>query len=126
MPTKKPVPLPDSLRYLQPFVNSLAKLPPEDLNEDVDPSPLEAALRKRLHGLQEQAAKAKLAKDRQLLERWLKTQAHHPAHWVLGFLSSPDLATQLTAPAQPPLRGPEMTFEAPGGWKVKKCRFGWT
>ena len=27
MPTKKPTPLPDSLRYLQPFANALAKLP---------------------------------------------------------------------------------------------------
>ena len=38
-------PLPDALRYLQPFVNSLAKLPREALNEDIDASRLESALR---------------------------------------------------------------------------------
>ncbi len=123
MPTKRPASLPDSLRYLQPFVNSLAKLSPEDLNEDIDASRLESALRKRLRGLDEEAAEAELANDRDLLERWLKTERDHPAHWVLGFLLSPDLATHLTQPAQPPPRGPEMTFEAPSGWRIKTVPF---
>src|SRR5829696_7933767 len=118
MPTKKPAPLPDSLRYLQPFANALAKLPPEDRNEDVDASRLEAALRKRVRGLDEEAAEAELTNDRNLLERWLKADRNHPAYWILGFLLSPDLATHLTRPPEPPPRGPEMAFKAPGGWKV--------
>ena len=123
MSAKKPARLPEPLRYLQPFVNSLAKLPPEDLNEDVDPTRLESALRNRLRGLDEEAADAELAKDRGLLERWLRTQADHPAHWVFGFLLSPDLVTHLTQPAPPTPRGPEMTLESPRGWKVKKVPF---
>lgn len=111
------------MRYLQPFTNALAKLPPEGLNEDVDASRLEAALRKRVRGLDEEAADAQLAKDRNLLERWLKDKPDHPAHWIRGFLLSPDLATHLTQPPEPPPRGPEMLFEAPDGWGVKTVPF---
>src|SRR6266540_5805515 len=117
MPTKKPAALPETLRYLQPFANALAKLAPEDLNEDVDASALESALRKRVRGLDEEAADAELAKDRAVLERWLKAKPDHPAHWILGFLLSPDIAMHLTHPAEPPPRGPQMDFEAPSGWK---------
>jgi len=123
MPTKKPAPLPEPLRYLQPFANALAKLAPEDLNEDVDASRLDAALRKRVRGLDDEAAEGELAKDRDLLERWLTDKPDHPAHWIRGFLLSEDLAAHLTQPAEPPPRGPEMFFEAPSGWKVKKVPF---
>jgi hypothetical protein len=123
MPTNKPTRLPEPLRHLQPFANALAKLPPENLNEDVDASRLEAALRKRVRGLDEEAADAALTKDRDLLERWLEDKPDHPAHWIRGFLLCPDLATQLTKPAEPPPRGPEMFFEAPTGWKVKRVPF---
>ncbi|MDB5328303.1 MAG: hypothetical protein JWM57_3872 [Phycisphaerales bacterium] len=123
MPTKKPAQLPETLRYLQPFANALAKLPPEDLNEDVDTSRLDAALRKRVRGVDEEAADAELAKDRDLLERWLTDKPDHPAHWIRGFLLSPELATHLTQPAEAPPRGPEMFFEAPAGWKVKTVPF---
>jgi hypothetical protein len=123
MPKKKPTPLPELLKYLQPFANALAKLPPADLNEDVDASRLESALRKRARGLDDEAADAELNKDRDALERWLKDKPDHPAHWIRGFLLSPDLATHLTQPAEPPPRGPEMSFVAPDGWKVKAVPF---
>lgn len=119
MSIKKPAPLPETLRYLQPFANALAKLPPEDLNEDVDASRLEAVLRKRLRGLDEGTGEAKLASDRDLLERWLVDKPSHPAHWIRGFLLSADLATHLTRPAEPSPRGPEMLLEPPIGWNVK-------
>jgi len=54
----KPTPLPEPLRYLHPFLKSLTKLPPDQLNEDLDPTPLESALRNRLRGLDEDAAEA--------------------------------------------------------------------
>jgi hypothetical protein len=125
MPRKAQAPLPDQLKYLRPFVRSLAKLPPEELNEDVDASRLEAALRRRLSGLDEDAADAALAEDRQLLETWLKNEASgdHPAYWVLGYLLSPDIAAHLTRPAEPPPRGPVMSFDAPEGWEVKIVPF---
>jgi len=46
-------------------------LPPEDLNEDVDPSQLETALRKHVRGLEERAAAAELTRVRELLAQWL-------------------------------------------------------
>jgi hypothetical protein len=123
MPTKKPAPLPEPLRYLQPFANALAKLPPESLNEDVDASRLEAALRKRIRDLDLEAAEAQLEEDRELLDGWLADKPNHPAHWILGFILSPTLATDLTQPPEPLPRGPEMRFEAPNGWKVKSAPF---
>lgn len=124
MPTKKPVPLPESLRYLQAFANKLARLPPEKLNEDVDSSPLDSALRKRVRDMDEVAADAQLAEDRELLAIWLEDKPDHPAHWIHGFLLDPDLATYLTQPPEPPERGPTIGFVAPGGWKVKVVPFG--
>jgi hypothetical protein len=122
MPLKKPS-LPESLWYLQPFANALAKLSPGDLNEDIDASRLELALRKRVGDLDEEAAESELAKDRDLLERWLKDKPDHPAHWIHGFLSSSDLAMHLTQPPEPLPRGPNMAFEPPSGWKVKVVPF---
>ena len=119
MPTNKPAPLPEPLRYLQPFANALAKVPPGELNEDIDPSRLESALRKRVRGLDEGAAEAELEKDPDLLERWLEDKPDHPAHWIRGYLLSPTLATDLTQPAELPPRGPQVSFVAPEGWKVK-------
>lgn len=115
--------MPEALRYLQPFANALAELPPEDLKEDVDASRLEVALRRRVRGLDEEAAEAELANDRDLLKHWLEDKPDHPAHWIRGFLLSPDLATHVTQPPEPPPRGPEMVFEAPNGWKVKTVPF---
>ena len=66
----------------------------------------------------------KLTKDLDLLEVWLSDKPDHPAHWIRGFLLSPDLATHLTQPPEPPRRGPEMSFVAPEGWKVKVVPFG--
>jgi hypothetical protein len=97
-----PARLPERLRYMQPFVRSLSKLSPENLNEDVDTSRLEAALRKRIRGMDSEAAEEALASDRALLESWLQTSAapNHPAHWVLGFFSFPDLAEHLVRPPE--------------------------
>lgn len=123
MPTKKPAPLPEPLRYLQPFANALAKLPPDELNEDIDASRLEAALRKRIGNLDLEPAEARLEADRELLEGWLADKPDHPAHWILGFLLTPTLANYLTQPPEPLPRGPEMIFEAPAGWKAKSVPF---
>jgi hypothetical protein len=123
MPTKKHAPLPEPLRYLQEFANELSKLPSVDLNEDVDTSRLEASLRKRIRGLDEGAAEAQLAKDRDLLGRWLTDKSDHPAHWIRGFLLLPELATNLSQPVEPPPRGPKMSFGAPDGWKVTVVPF---
>ncbi len=125
MAKKTHVPLPEPLRYLQPFVRALEKLPPEELNEDIDASRLHSALRKRIRGMDEETAAQELEKDRELLEDWLKNSAltDHPAYWVLGCLLLPDLAAHLTRPSEPPPRGPVISFEPSEGWKVKVVPF---
>jgi hypothetical protein len=128
MPTKKHAPLPEPLQYLQPFANALAKRPPSELNEDIDPSRLEAALRKRIADLDLEAAEAKLAEDHDRLERWLEAHPQHPAHWIAAYISSPTLAFDLSQsiepapsmPAEPTPRGPKIDFVAPDGWRVKQ------
>jgi hypothetical protein len=123
--TEMPDPFPEPLRYLQPFIRALSKLAPADRNEDVDPSRLETALRKRVRNMDGIAAEAALASDRKRLETWLKTfgSPDHPAYWVLGFLLSPDLAQNLLLPPEPVPQGPTISFDAPAGWKVKAVPF---
>ncbi len=118
-------PLPEALRYLQPIVNSLAKLTAQKLNEDVNPARLEAALRRRLRGLTGDDADEALIGDRQLLDEWLKASGSldHPAYWILGYLSLPGLASYLNQPPEPSDPGPTISFVPPHGWKVKIVPF---
>jgi hypothetical protein len=114
--------LPANLRFLQPFVNRLAKLSSDRLDENVDASPLEAALRKRIRGLDVRQARTRLDDDRRVLESWLKASAssEHPAHWVLGFLASRGLAGHLLAPPEKPAPVPRVHFEPPAGWEARR------
>lgn len=125
MAARKPKPLPETLRHLRPFANRLAKLSPEDFNEDMDLAPLEAALRRRIRGMDEESAEAALEHDRALLEAFLKEEApeDHPAYAILGALSFSGLASYLGRPPVPPPLGPEITFDAPQGWKVQDAPF---
>jgi hypothetical protein len=118
MSTKKPISLPTSLGYLQPFVSALAKLPAEQLNEEIDASRLDAALRKHLRGLDLEAATLKLDSDRAQLQHWLNAHSDHPAHWVLGYLSLPGISELLSQQMEPIDPGPTIAFELPAGWKV--------
>jgi hypothetical protein len=120
--------LPKPLQYLQPFVRFLARLTPDQLNEDLDFARLESALRKRLRGLDEQAGVEAVSKDREQLERWLKTSASpgHPAHYVFGvltYLSVSDVVQQLIRPPEPPPPGPTISVDAPDGWKITRASY---
>lgn len=97
MSMKTQQPLPDELRYLQPFVRWLGKHSLDDVNESIDASRLEKALRRRVRGLLIPEAQQRLDADRQTLQSWLESCAPegHPAHWVLGFLTHPNLAREL-------------------------------
>lgn len=119
-----PADLPEKLKYLQPFVDSLSKLAPSDINEDIDPSLLEAAIRKRVEGLGEDAAVGLIANDRKILEQWLSAHSDadmHPAHWVLGYLSYFDFESEITPPSdlEIPSPFPKIHFDSPTGWKVQ-------
>jgi hypothetical protein len=125
MPRRTAAPLPEALRYLQRFARSLEKLPPDGLNEDVDPSRLEAALRKRLRGLDADAARSELESDRALMAASLEAEAppDHPAYWILGYILHPDLAIEMARPPEPPSHGPDLAFDTPDGWKVRSVPF---
>jgi hypothetical protein len=116
-------PLPRPLRYLQPFVRKLAELGPEGHRQEVDAGPLDAALRKRTHGLDRRSVEAALREDRDQLATWLETTGgpDHPAYWVKGYLSGAGLATFLRRPPPKPKPPPRsaIVFEAPDGWTVK-------
>jgi hypothetical protein len=125
MSRKTEQPLPDELRYLQPFVRWLGKHPPDDLNESINASRLEKALRKRVSDLPISEAQQRLDADRHALQVWLESNASegHPAHWVLGYLTHPKLAREmLRTPAELP---PEaiIEFEPPAGWQVRAIPF---
>jgi hypothetical protein len=126
MPTKPFKPLPRALRYLQAFVNKLAKLGPEGhKNQEIDTDPLDAALRKHVAELDRRAAKAALEADRELLRAWLGRR-DHPAFWVLGYLSGQGLMSDLRRRPSKPKPKPKhprrsaIFFATPGGWTVVK------
>jgi hypothetical protein len=114
---------PEELRYLQPIIRSLARRTPEHVNAELDVARLEAALRKRIRGLDEDAAQAKLEEDGELLKTWLNKFApsDHPGHWVLACLLYVDAGFLLNPPV--PKRGPTMIFEPPKGWNVQAVPF---
>jgi hypothetical protein len=118
--------LPDKLRYLGPILRELAKLPPEVLDEDVDPSGLEAALRERVKGLSIREATQRLTDDRSTLKDWLKSSkdAEAAASWIIGFLMRPGpLARRLLAPPEAEPSGPAIAFEPPEGWSIERVPF---
>jgi hypothetical protein len=122
---KTPQLLPDELRYLQPFVRWLEKHSPDDVNESIDTSRLERALRKRVRGLPIADAQQRLDADRHTLASWLDACAPegHPAHWVLGFLTHPGLARELQRSPAPERREPIIHFEPPAGWFARAIPF---
>src|SRR5438876_12097051 len=108
--------LPDQLRYLDSTLKELAKIPPDELDEDVDVSKLEAALRERVSGLSIREAQKRLNQDRVALESWLKSSddLKGSGAWVIGFLSHRPgaLVRHLLSPPQD-VGSPEVVFEPP-------------
>lgn len=119
--------LPGALRYLLPLVEALRKSPPEpeEYDNDAMAAKLDRSLKKRLKGLDEDAAAKELSKDRRLLEQWLKTSPPQNRiwHYTLGLLAYPDLAELVLRPLKPLPRGPKMRFALPPGWKKKVVLF---
>jgi hypothetical protein len=110
--------LPQPLSYLQPFADSLVRRPADDLNEDVDPEPLIAAVRERFQDEEQDAAEAQFQVDIGALSDWLETAGgpSHPAHWIGGFLSNASLDELFEEPAE--VGGPAVVMEIPAGWQA--------
>ena len=93
--------LPKELNYLEPVAKELAKIPPDDLNEDIDATKLETALRNRVNGLELRDAISQLTNDNKILQEWIKeTKTSEGAVFFIGaYLMRPGpLARQLLAP----------------------------
>lgn len=97
--------VPSRLRYLQPVLELVDKVPAGQLNEDVDTSALETMFRQRIEGLPSAKARRVLSKDIKAMASWLnKPGVEQPAaHFILGWLmgakgellGSGDLVTSL-------------------------------
>jgi hypothetical protein len=66
-------PLPESLRYLEPFRKQVAKVKPEEIDENVDVSLLNQLLLERIQGIPINKGKEKLMSDSEVLETWLSS-----------------------------------------------------
>ncbi len=84
-----PTPPPSQLTYLDSVLQKLRALPPDEVNEDMDTSELESALRERVSGLSIREAQDRLSEDRKALKAWLKEagDANGSGQWLIAFLS---------------------------------------
>lgn len=112
--------LPKELNYLDEVASVLARIPQDQINEDVDMDAIEAALRQRVKGMKLRDAISRLTEDRAILEQWLQQKGHKssPAFLISIYMMRPGpLARQLLAPPLPP--EPEIVMETPEGWTSK-------
>src|SRR5262245_53276348 len=117
--------LPKELDYLEEVASTLAEIPQNQIDEDVDMSALEAALRERVKGMKLRAAISRLTEDHTILKRWLKETGTQegPAFLISLYIMRPGpLARQLLAPPPPP--APTATMELPDGWQGKSVPNG--
>lgn len=115
--------LPKELDYLEPVAKELAKIPPDDLNEDVDATELIAALRYRVKGLELRDAISQLTKDNEVLQKWIKEKkATEGAVFFISayFLRPGPLARQLLAPPSVFSCEPTVSIELAPDWVVKE------
>jgi hypothetical protein len=109
--------LPKQLRYMRPFLRYLESLPAEDLNEDVDPTILESALRKRLATGDPDKT---LDDDRRVLDEWLDSfdSQTHPAHWISGYILNLSPSDLQDVEERHESQVPMIEIEPPTGWTV--------
>jgi hypothetical protein len=115
--------LPGGLEYLRPALSELSALPPEELNEDVDLTGLESALRQRIKGLTIRQATELIESDCGALKKWSKQSRNPEAanSFIIGVLSyrPRTLARRLLAPVQAGEPEPAINFEPPDGWSAE-------
>jgi|GEM_PF-4054537 len=120
-------PLPRELKYLEPVLEEMRKIPPEELDESIDTRGLEAALRERVKSHGRRGAAKLLAADRDALEKWLAESGEEDAAaaWVIGYLMRPGALARwlLLAPADIMPPSPTIIFETPVGWSVEHSPF---
>lgn len=117
-------PLPEPLRYLQPFRKQVAKLKPEEIGESMDFSLLNKLLLERIKGIPPEEGKKVLGADSDVLEEWLASpglEDNGGMVFLQGYLMAlPELVDRLLEEkAKPPERF-EVQMDLPAGAKIKK------
>ena len=98
--------LPSSIRYLQPVLEQLSRIEPEDVGENLDTTELCLVLKTRIDGLSKRDAEVRLRQDREKLEGWLDKHPYDSGYFVAAFMTESDqLASYLKA------------FKPPPGWR---------
>lgn len=122
-----PTPLPTQLSYLESALQKLQALPEDEVNEDIDSTELESALRGRVLGMSIRQAQDRLSEDRRALKAWLKEEGdpNGSGQWLVAFLSymRGAMVRSLLAPPdaekpKPASRG-KIVVELPVGWSAK-------
>lgn len=123
MPTR----LPAQLGYLESVLQALRALPADEVNEDIETTELESALRVRESGLSIREAQERLSEDRKALKAWLK-EAGDPngsGQWLIAFLSYIPGAMVRSLLAPPDAERPKaisrgkIFVDLPTGWSAK-------
>lgn len=125
----RPSPLPEPLRYLQPFRKQVAKVKPEEIDEDMDLSLLNKLLLQRINGIPTDEGKRKLKADHDVLQKWLSSSDLNDnggMTFLDGYLMAlPELVDRLLEEKdkpEPPQK--EIQMELPPEAKIKKLRGG--
>src|SRR5438105_3598947 len=101
-------PLPESLRYLEPFWKQVAKMKPEEIDESMDLSLLNKLLLERIKRIPTAVGKEKLKSDSEVLESWLSAPGvndHGGMTFLQGYLMAlPELVERLLEEKDRPAR----------------------
>lgn len=115
-------PLPEQLKYLQPFRKHVAKLRPEEIDENMDLSVLDELLLKRIVGLSAKEGKALLERDQSILEKWSRLpdfKDNGGMRFLKGYLMGlPDLVDYLQSKTENQQERLEVSMEFPKEAKV--------
>src|SRR5262245_40879755 len=87
--TSMSTPLPAQLDYLDGVLQKLRALPKDEVDEDIDSTELESALRRRVSGLSIREARDRLSEDTKALKAWFKeaSDSNGAGQWLIAFLS---------------------------------------
>ncbi len=117
-------PLPERLKYLQPFRKKFASKPPEELDEESGVEPLMKLLANRLARSSDDEAKDLIQADLAELDMWLASPGNQSdsLQWVRGFFlisgdEVPRLVHEWEAESDRPIR--ELRMDLPSGAKPK-------
>lgn len=118
-------PLPEQLKYLQPFRKQVGALDSEEVSASLDVSLLNKLLCQRIEGMSVEDGKRLLQEDQEVLEKWIGTGSvddNGGMIFLQGYLGAlPDLVDRLLElNDEPQVRSLELHMDLPKAAKVKR------